>query len=99
MLLPAISVSTFGESVHQVLAAILPVIAIFAFVPGFRRHRAKAVLILGALGLLSILFCAFQPFGPIGEGFETGLTLLGSSFLSVAHLRNRKLRCQCDHQT
>lgn len=74
------------ELFHQVVAVIAAVLAYQAFSKGYREHRSKRVILLGAVGCV-LLFVAAT-----GIPYETGITLLGSVLLISAHLDNyRKL--------
>jgi hypothetical protein len=77
------------EGMHwAILALALPTGAI-ALGGGWRRHRAAAPLIVGAIGLASL---AAGVALPLRELFETGLTITGSLLLAGAHLANWRRR-------
>lgn len=80
--------------VHQLLAIILPFIAIAAFVPGWRRHRDARIFAWGICGLALLVFAAFSPGGILTTLQETLISIIGSAALIHAHLINRRL-CQC----
>lgn len=97
MLLPVISVNEDAhEYVHIILAVILPVVALLAFIPGYRRHHDKLVIALGIVGVALIIFAAAEPIHGQGHLFVGVVTSLGSISLITAHLRNRRLN-RCGH--
>jgi hypothetical protein len=85
------------EWFHRGLFAILPVLAIAAFIPGYLRHKDKRVFFWGAPGiaLLATGILVFE--GQMGPQALT--TIAGSLFLIRAHLLNRHLCacCETDH--
>lgn len=83
-----------AESVHVALIAVLVVVAAAAFVPGYRRHRRRAVLGLAGLGLALVGAGALAH--ELGEWMETALTVSGSVVLVSAHLLNRRACPRCD---
>ena len=89
LLLPML---TFAKSewVHLVLAGVLPIIAVGAFVPGVRRHKDWVVIQIGLVGLALIVFAALDPFHWLNEITEGAVTSCGSLTLIAAHLRNRR---------
>lgn len=90
-----LSTAGFGllghNTFHKVLALILLTIALFAFGPGFRRHKNPAVLGVGALGILLLVGTGFilAPFH--FHDLELGLTITGSLLLVGAHTANWRL--------
>ncbi len=83
-----------AESVHLALVAVLVAVAAAAFVPGYRRHRRRAVLALAGLGLALVTVGALAH--GLGEWVETALTVSGSIVLTSAHLLNRRACPRCD---
>jgi hypothetical protein len=88
-LLPALGLSFLArDGFHQVLAALVLFVAIAAFVPGYRVHRQKGILLLGAVGIALLGGAAYLP------GFslmaESAVTAFGGSLLVVAHVLNRR---------
>lgn len=82
--------------VHPLLAAVLSVIAIAAFVPGYRRHRDKRIPWLAASGLALVIGAAAGAEAGLSDEGEIALTLLGGAALILAHGLNRSFcrRCQ-----
>lgn len=95
LMLPMFSMSK-SEWVHIVLALVLPIVTLAAFVPGYRRHGDHAIIGLGIVGLILIAFAAFDPFKVLNEITESAVTTFGGLALITGHIRNRRLNT-CDH--
>lgn len=90
-LLPAFGLSFLAEDgFHQVLAALVLVVAVAAFVPGYRLHRQRSVPALGALGIALLGGAAFAP--GLSVLVESVVTAIGGTVLVVAHVLNRRAR-------
>ena len=91
MLAPALA--GFLGGWHPVLLAGVMLTAAWAFVPGYRYHRSKAVLgfALGGVTLLATGVLVFH------EHFfiETALTVSGAALMLAAHWKNRQLAKSC----
>lgn len=76
------------EIVHKLLAGPLLLIALLAFIPGFRRHGDLRILGAGAAGVALLITAIFvlEPF--ISHDVETALTITGSVILIGAHTAN-----------
>lgn len=81
------------ESFHRWLAFVVIPFSVFALTMGCRRHRRNAVVILGASGLLMLLFAAAFGHDILGEAGEKVATLIGAGLIALAHYRNYRL-CQ-----
>ncbi len=105
-LIGALSLGALGfladEIFHQILAVLLLGVALFAFIPGFRHHGNKLVVIGGMAGISLLLATGFLLDHFISHGLEIGLTVVASLVLLSAHFANwrlcadRKESC-CDH--
>ena len=80
------------DRTHLLLATLLPVLALAAFIPGYRQHRNSSVLATGSAGVLLIWLALLAP-KPYAE---MALTMSGSLLLIRAHWLNRKLKCTHD---
>ena len=91
MLAPALAGLLGGW--HPVLLAGVVLTAGWAFVPGYRFHRDKGVLVLGATGvtLLAVGTLLFHA----SFAAETALTMTGASAMLLAHWRNQKRSKAC----
>lgn len=94
--LPALGLSFLAhESVHHVLAFMVIGVAALAFVPGYRAHGRKRVLVLMGAGLSSLLFAAFEAEALVGAWAEPVFTVLGGILLVTAHGLNRSFCRLC----
>jgi MerC mercury resistance protein len=77
---------------HEVLLAVLPLIAILAFIPGYRMHRKLEIFYWSLPGIaalaVGVLLSHDRPL------LATAITILGSALLVRAHLLNRR-ECAC----
>lgn len=90
-LLPALGLSFLVEDeFHQILAGLVLIVAVAAFVPGYRVHRQLGVPALGAFGILLLGGAAFVP--GLSVLVESAVTAAGGTVLVVAHVLNRKAR-------
>lgn len=89
-LLPAFGLSFLArDGFHQALAALVLVVAVLAFVPGYRAHKKPSVPVLGAIGIALLGGAAFAP-GLTVVG-ESVITAVGGTVLVAAHVLNRRL--------
>lgn len=95
LLLPSLHLAEFHESFHHTLLVILPLLALVAFVPGYRGHRDLRVFMWAFPGFALILASAFF-FEHSHELMPTVLSVAGSISLVRAHLLNRHLSV-CGH--
>ena len=97
---PAISATFFGEEAFHVwlLWAVIP-LSVFGLSLGCNRHKNKSVLIAGAAGIAFLIFAAIAGHDLLGENGERATTLLGATFIGLAHIRNFRLcrHVDCDH--
>jgi len=79
---------------HRLLAIGIVLLGAAAFVPGYRIHQRKSLLLLIGTGMSLILAVA-----GFGEGLyrteELALSIAGSLMLVAAHLLNRSFCRQC----
>ena len=88
------------ELTHRLLGLLVVSAGVPSFGIGFRKHRKKAVLAAGLVGIGLILGVL-----AVGDRFnshaaEIAATMLGSCVLTMAHLANKTFcrRCsQCEH--
>ena len=96
------NIITFDVNNELIHSWILLLIVPFSFIGlyhGFKHHKKIEIPLLGIIGILTLIFAFLLSGLVIDENFEKILTLLGSSILVLAHLRNymicRKLSCDC----
>ncbi|MES2964135.1 MAG: MerC domain-containing protein [Bdellovibrionota bacterium] len=83
------------EWLHRSLFAILPLLAIAAFIPGYRRHRDARVFYWGVPGLALLATGVLVFEGQMGP--QALATIAGSLFLIRAHILNRHLCACCEN--
>ena len=86
VLLPAVEL--FERGTHTVFALTILCFGLLAFVPGYRRHHRRGVLLWGLIGFGMLSAGVVVPEGVMSEAVEQGLTILGGITLISAHLRN-----------
>ncbi|GAA4883152.1 MerC domain-containing protein [Ferrimonas pelagia] len=87
------------ELFHEMmLFAVVPLSSV-AFFLGCRKHRNLSVLAYGLSGLATLIFAALWMHDLGGHDAETAMTLVGTSLMVIAHLKNYRLcrRCECQH--
>lgn len=89
-LLPA-AASVLG-GFHPVLLVGVSAVAVWAFVPGYRRHRSPqpALLALAGIGLLAAATLLFH-----GQVWDAVFSVAGATVMMAAHWRNRVLQRAC----
>jgi len=80
--------------VHRALFLGIILLGAVAFIPGYRIHRRKPLLVLIAVGISLILIVAWSGEG-MGAVPELLLSVSGSLMLVAAHLLNRSFCRQC----
>lgn len=81
---------------HKIIATCVIAFAVFAIIPGYKRHRNRVVLAALWLGLGLVIFAAFTAGTLITEQMELPMITAGNLILVCAHLSNLKL-CKCVH--
>jgi hypothetical protein len=84
-LIPA-AASVLGGA-HPVLLVGVVGVALWAFIPAYRCHRAKHVLALAVAGITFLAVAALVFHHDFA--IDTGLSLVGASLMMLAHWRNR----------
>ncbi|MEW6433013.1 MAG: MerC domain-containing protein [Myxococcota bacterium] len=84
-LLPAAG-SVLGGA-HPVLLVLVVGVALWAFIPAYRCHRAKHVIVLAVAGIASLAVAALVFDDDLV--LDTGLSLVGATLMMAAHWRNR----------
>lgn len=88
-----------GESFHLWLLVLILPLSTTALTLGCRRHKDRAVMLLGAAGMALLVLAVLFGSGWLGERGERVLTLTGSAALIAGHVRNfRQCRASaCAH--
>lgn len=89
--------STFvaDEEFHRFLVLFLLPVSLVALFIGCRRHRDRVVLVLGGLGLISLVLTGYLGHELLGELGEKITTVMSGVILAIGHLRNYQL-CRQD---
>jgi uncharacterized membrane protein len=97
LLLPAIIVALpllaqFNEThFHvQMLIVVIPV-SLFAFGIAYRRHRNKAIIVWGIVGIAIMFVGGTVAHANYGALADTALTMAGAIILATAHYFNNRL--------
>jgi hypothetical protein len=90
-LIPAFAAQLFeSDWFHIVLAFMVLVFCLLAFIPGYTRHHDKRLIWIGIVGLSFVFFATFVA-RFWSETAEIGLVTVGNLVLVAGHLLNRKL--------
>ncbi|GAA6183094.1 MULTISPECIES: MerC domain-containing protein [Alteromonadaceae] len=73
------------------LFAVVP-ISVIALIMGYFHHRSGRVFLLASLGLTLLIVTALLGHDLLGNYAEVALTVLGSSIIAFAHIRNYQLQ-------
>lgn len=96
VMLPALSLEFLKDEIfHKVLAVILSLVSVLAFIPGLRLHNKKIVILFAVMGLVCIQVAVFYVCGDCNSFAERGLTSLGGLLLIAAHLMNHTFCLSC----
>ncbi|MEX1221370.1 MAG: MerC domain-containing protein [Idiomarina sp.] len=80
------------ETFHQwMLFAVVPV-SLIALLIGHRHHRSYRTLLVGFIGLATLAFTAFIDHHTFSPYADVIFTVIGSSIITYAHIRNYQLR-------
>lgn len=73
---------------HGMFAIAVLMAGMFAFIPGYRKHRQVWIPITGAVGISMIIVSAMLPEAKAAEAIETAMVVAGGATLILAHIRN-----------
>jgi len=89
-----LSVSVNNGFIHLAILLAATPISLFALILGYKNHKIFSVLLIGMMGLLTLIFALL-----LGESGEKLMTLMGSILVSYSHFRNhqicKSLDCSC----
>lgn len=87
---PSISVFFEQEWIHKLVLSLLFLIALFAFGNGYKKHKMKSPLVYAVIAISFLIIAMFfEEFSSLP--LEKILTLIGSSVMVFAHIKNIKL--------
>ena len=94
---PVLASTLFGDpGFHTILLWFILPTSLVALTLGCRAHRDVRVIVYGVIGLLFVLAAALAGHSFFSELGERGVTIAGSAFLVLSHIRNQRL-CNHDH--
>lgn len=94
---PVIASTFFGdEGFHIILLWLILPTSLIALALGCRAHKDVRVIALGVTGLCFVIAAALAGHSYFGEFGERVVTMAGSGFLILGHVRNQRL-CSHDH--
>lgn len=76
---------------HHYIAIAVVISILMAVYPQCRKHGHKDILYYAAAGIFFVLTPIFTN-DHLSEFFEYGMTIVGSIFLIIAHIKNMKVR-------
>jgi len=95
MAFPMLGLAHAHDTFHDLMLAAISLPVLLALLPGYLRHRDKAVLVLGLLGLGSFLAAVFVVSPLLGETAEAVAAVFSGVLLLGAHFRNRRHCNRC----
>lgn len=93
--LPAMQIFDWWHgSLHIIFAVVIPLLALAAFIPGYKLHGDSRVFKISLIGFAFVIAGITIPHELHIEWLEPVFSIVGSVFLVYAHLINRNL-CAC----
>ena len=88
-----------NELFHYTLLFLVVPLSLFALTIGLKNHNSFNIFIFGFIGIIFLLSALFFDIKILFVSSEIFLTILGSSFMMIAHYKNfqlcRHLDCDC----
>lgn len=94
---PLVSEYSHSSWVHVGVAAVILFTTPLAFVPGYKKHGLTWILALAVMGLFTI-FAGILLEGKVTDQMSHGVSILGSTFLVLAHAKNLQHAHKHHHQ-
>lgn len=93
------AMSVESELVHKLILLITVPVSLFALSLGYKNHSTMNFIVLGIIGLLTLVLAVILGEGVLGENGELFLTMLGSTLVIISHYKNyqicKKTNCDC----
>ncbi|MDA9038504.1 MerC domain-containing protein [Gammaproteobacteria bacterium] len=93
------AMSVDSELVHKLILLITVPVSLFALSLGYKNHSTMNFIVLGIIGLLTLVLAVILGGGVLGENGELFLTMLGSTLVIISHYKNyqicKKTNCDC----
>lgn len=88
-----------NEFVHKFILFFAVPLSTYALFAGYKNHKEVFFIIIGGIGLMSLIFAVILGEPLVGEYGEKALTLFGSVLVGYAHLKNhqtcKQINCNC----
>ena len=93
-----ISLSYNNELIHYAILFLAIPISVYALLTGAKNHMTYTYLVVGLIGLLSLIIAVTLGVQLWGEFAEKSLTSIGAILVAFSHFRNYKLcrEAACD---
>jgi MerC mercury resistance protein len=98
LFIPALAFNFHSSWPHLLTGALILITTPFAFIPGLKKHGVTWILMVALLGLLLVLSGIFAENFGHSELTSHSLSIIGSLFLVVAHLKNIQHSHKHHHQ-
>jgi len=93
------AMSVDSELIHKLILLITVPVSLFALSLGYKNHSTMNFIVLGIIGLLTLVLAVILGEGVLGENGELFLTMLGSTLVIISHYKNyqicKKTNCDC----
>ncbi|MDC0410313.1 MerC domain-containing protein [Gammaproteobacteria bacterium] len=93
------AMSVDSELVHKLILLITVPVSLFALSLGYKNHSTMNFIVLGIIGLLTLVLAVILGEGVLGENGELFLTMLASTLVIISHYKNyqicKKTNCDC----
>ena len=88
-----------NEFIHKFILFVAVPVSVYALYAGYKNHKETSFILIGAIGLISLILAVSLGEMLLGEIGEKSMTLIGSILVAYAHLRNhqlcKELDCTC----
>lgn len=88
-----------NEFIHKFILFVAVPVSVYALHAGYKNHKETSFILIGAIGLISLILAVSLGEMLLGEIGEKSMTLIGSILVAYAHLRNhqlcKELDCTC----
>ena len=85
------AMSVESELIHKLILLITVPVSIFALSLGYKNHKTINFIVLGVIGLLTLVLAVVMGEGILGENGELSLTMFGSALVVLSHYKNYQI--------
>ena len=97
-----LSLSFESELIHTLILLVTVPISILALSLGYKNHKSLNFILIGILGMATLIYALVAGENILGESGELTLTMIGSLMVIYCHYRNYQMcqqsNCDC-HET